>query len=130
MSFHIGQQNAGVINNTAGNQYVSGGQQGTVVAGPEVLQALTELRSVLSTLPLPPAVAEEAGRRLEEAEAATRGAQADQPRAATALERLTAALSGAGALATAASSLVRPLQTLGQWLGPLGSGLLQMLPGL
>ena len=130
MTFNIGQQNAGIINNTAGNQYVRGGQQATVVAGPEVLAALTMLRSAVTALPLAPEVAREAEQELGEVEAATREPQPDQPRVANALERLTAILARTGTLASAAGTLVEPLRTLGHWLGPLGLRLLQLLPGL
>jgi hypothetical protein len=130
MTFNIGQQNAGIINNTAGDQYIRGGQQATVVAGPEVLAALVTLRSAVSSLPLPPEVAREAERQLDEADAAAQDPRADQPRAATALERLTGILARAGALASAFGTVVEPLRTLAVWLGPLGQRLLQMLPGL
>jgi hypothetical protein len=130
MTFNIGQQNASLINNTAGNQYVQGGQQGAVVAGPEVLEALARLRSALPALPLPAAAALAAEQQLLEAEEATHGPHADHSRAASALERLTRILARSGALAAAAGTLVEPLRTLSQWLGPLGQNLLRMIPGL
>jgi len=130
MTFNIGQQYAGIINNTAGNQHIEDGQQATVVVGPEVLAALTRLRSALPALPLPADAAREAEQQLREAEAATQGPHADQPRAASALERLTGILARSGALAAAAGTLVEPLRTLSQWLGPLGQNLLRMIPGL
>ena len=41
MSFHIGTQNAGVVNNVGRDQHITGGQQGTLVVTPEVRKLST-----------------------------------------------------------------------------------------
>lgn len=51
MSFHIGTQNAGVVNNVGHDQHITGGQQGVLVVTPEVRQALYALRRSPSAAP-------------------------------------------------------------------------------
>lgn len=130
MTFHIGQQNAGIVNNVGRDQHNRGGQHATVVVGADIVRALGDLRAALTAAPLPPEVVQEAVRQLDQAEDATRGAEPDQPRVASALERLTRLLVAAGPVAAATNALAGPLLVLGRWLGPLGEGLLRMLPAL
>ena len=127
MTFHIGQQNAGVINNTEGDQIIHGGQRGTFVSA-DPAQALAALRAALSDVSLPAQTAEVVKSRLDDAAAAIERAEPDKAGAAGPLERATEALKSTGALAAAGAALIGPLTTLGRWLGPLGAGLLQLLP--
>lgn len=60
-------------------------------------------------------------------EAIAGGAPAPQEVAGR-LDRVTRALSRAGALAAAGAGLVGPLTTLGRWLGPAGAAVLALLP--
>jgi hypothetical protein len=126
MSFHIGTQNAGVVNNVGHDQHITGGQQGVLVVTPEVRQALHALRSVVGSAALDDARSREATRQLDEIDAAVGSAMPEPERVAGPLEKLTRLLVAAGPVAAA----VGPLQTLAGWLGQLGSGVLRLLPGL
>ena len=126
MSFHIGTQNAGVVNNVGHDQHIAGGQQGVLVVTPEVQQALQALRSAVASAALDGAQSREATRQLDEIDGAVASAAPDPERVAGPLEKLTRLLVAAGPIAAA----VGPLQTLAGWLGQLGSGVLRLLPGL
>lgn len=127
MTFNIGQQNAGVVNNVAGNQTISGGQYGTLVVPPDVAKAFVDLRTALASAPIPPETAAAAKAEIDLAEEAVQQPEPDQKEAAGALERFTRLLVSAGPLAAAAAAFVGPLETLGRWLGPLGANLLGLL---
>ena len=126
MSFHIGTQNAGVVNNVGRDQHIAGGQQGTLVVTPEVREALEALRTTVASADLDGRQSREATRQLDEIEAAVGSATPEPERVAGPLEKLTRLLVAAGPLAAA----VGPLQTLAGWLGQLGAGVLQLLPAL
>jgi hypothetical protein len=130
MTFHIGSQTGGIINNVAGDQRVTGGQHGTAVATEAALRAVHELRDALGTAALDAKTATEARARVEEIDTELRTPQPDRSRVARCLERLTRLLAAAGSLATAGVALVGPLQTLAGWLGTLGEPILQLLPAL
>lgn len=127
MTFNIGQQSAGVVNNVAGNQTVHGGQYGAVLVPREVTQALVDLRTAVESAMMPLRTATAAQAEFEAAERAVQQPQPDQEKAAGALERFTRFLVSAGPLAVAAAAFVGPLETLGRWLGPLGAHLLSLL---
>lgn len=63
MTFTIGNQTAGVINNVAGDQRVTGGQHGTVAGLESARQAAEELRRAVLQVPLEQATARVAGLR-------------------------------------------------------------------
>jgi hypothetical protein len=126
MSFNIGTQNAGIVNNVGRDQHVTGGQQGVLVVTPEVRQALQTLRSTVASAPLDGARNREAHRQLDEIDAAVGSATPEPERVAGPLEKLTRLLVAVGPIAAA----VGPLQTLAGWLGQLGAGVLRLLPGL
>lgn len=129
MTFHIGQQNAGVINNTEGDLTINGGQRGTFLSADPV-QALAALRAALAEVTLPTQAADAVKNELDEVTRAIDRSEPDKQRAAGALERMTGVLKSGGALIAAGTALIKPLQALGQWLGPLGEGLIKLLPGL
>jgi hypothetical protein len=129
MTFHIGQQNAGVINVAGRDQQIYGGQQGTAVAGESEWRAVRELRNALVAANLGETRAAEAHAQVDEVDAALRTPQPDKSRVAHVLERLTRLLVTAGSLTTASVALIGPLQTLAGWLGDLGAPILHMLPG-
>jgi hypothetical protein len=129
MTFHIGNQTGGVINNVAGDQRVSGGQHGTVVSTEAALRAVQQLRNGLGPAKLDASTAAEARERVDEIDSRIREAQPDRPRIAAALERLTRLLVAAGSLAAAGAGLLGPLQTLAGWLGTLGEPVLRLLAG-
>jgi hypothetical protein len=126
MSFHIGTQNAGVVNNVGRDQHISGGQQGTLVVTPEVREALEVLRTTVGSAELDERQSRDATRQLDEIEAAVGSATPEPERVAGPLEKLTRLLVAAGPIAAA----VGPLQTLAGWLGQLGAGVLRLLPAL
>lgn len=130
MTFHIGSQTGGIINNVAGDQRITGGQQGTVVTTEAAQRAVYELRQALTATRLDAAAAAEARARVDEIDAELRAPLPDQGRVAGRLERLTRLLAAAGSLTTAGAALIGPLQTLAGWLGTLGEPILQMLPAL
>jgi SpoU rRNA methylase family enzyme len=126
MSFHIGTQNAGVVNNVGRDQHIIGAQQGTLVVTPEVREALDALRSAVASADLDGRQGREATRQLDEIEVVVGSATPEPERVAGPLEKLTRLLVAAGPIAAA----VGPLQTLAGWLGQLGAGVLRLLPGL
>lgn len=130
MTFNIGSQTGGIINNVAGDQRITGGQQGTVVTTDAALRAVQALRDGLAATALDRPTGAKARERVEEIDSELRAPQPDRPRVASALERLTRLLAGAGALATAGVGLIAPLQTLAGWLGTLGEPILGLLPAL
>jgi hypothetical protein len=127
MTFNIGSQNAGQINNVAGDMHVSGGQHG-VVGTPEVARQISRnLRRSVATVQLDRRSAQAARAEVDEIDAGLSREQPDRARVAGALERLTRLLSATGALAAAGAALVEPLQALAGWLGELGAPVLQLL---
>ena len=120
MTFHIGRQSGGVINNVGRDQHVTGGQRGTQVAGREARQALCDLRDALAAAPLDPDTARAAGAELTELDTAVSTARPDLSRGAAALDRLTRLLAAAGPLAAAGAALAGPLHVLAGWLGAAG----------
>jgi paraquat-inducible protein B len=130
MTFNIGSQNAGVINNVQGDQHITGSQQGVAVTAEDARQALDSLRQAVAGAGLDEATAGQARAHLAELDTTARAAQPDRSRFARALERLTRLLAAAGPLATAGAALAGPLQTLALWLGALGGPILHLLPAL
>lgn len=127
MTFDIGQQTAGVINNVAGDQRIEGGQHGSVSTG-EARRAVRELRDALAAAGLDEARAAEAHARVAAIDAAVRAPRPDRRQVAGLVERLTRLLAGAGSLTAAGATLIGPLQTLAGWLGAHGATILSLLP--
>lgn len=131
MSFNIGNQNAGVVNNVAGDQHIQGGQHGVSISRDDAASAASALREILATTDLGNLSVEE---RADVHEAAAEiDEELSQPHPSAEkvggrLEHLTKLLSAAGALAGAGGALLAPLTNLAQWLGPLGSAILRLLP--
>lgn len=128
MTFNIGNQTGGVINNVAGDQRITGGQYGTVVTTEAAISAVQQLREGLATAKLDGQAAAEARERVDEIDSHLRAPQPDRPRIAAVLERLTRILAAAGSFAAAGAGLIGPLQTLAGWLGSLGEPILRLLP--
>jgi len=144
MTFNIGNQTGGIINNVAGDQRIAGGQHGTVVTTEAALRAVQQLRDGLATTEvtteatteaatnaatgLDGQTAAEARERVDEIDTELRAPQPDRPRIAAVLERLTRVLAAAGSLAAAGAALIGPLRTLAGWLGTLGEPILRLLP--
>ena len=128
MTFNIQNQNAGNISNVGGNQYNYGGQHGTVVSLADAHAAARALLATLHRVDLPPDLRAHVLDDVAAVEGAIAGGAPAQPEVAGRLDRVTRALSQAGALAAAGAGLVGPLTTLGRWLGPAGAALLALLP--
>lgn len=128
MTFNIGSQAGGVINNVQGDQHIAGGQQGTFISTEQALRAVRELSERLHTAALDETTAAQARADIAEIESAMRAPQPDRPRVAHFLGRLTRLLVAAGSLSTATAALIGPMQTLAGWLGPLGESILHLLP--
>jgi hypothetical protein len=129
MTFNIGSQSGGVINNVAGDQHISGQQYGTLVTTEDARRALGELRQAVTTAGLDESAAG-AHTQVAEMNASLQAGQPDRPRFARALERLTRLLAAAGSLATSGAALLGPLHALAGWLGALGGPILALLPAL
>ena len=130
MTFNIGSQSGGVINNVAGDQHITGQQHGTLVTTEDARRALGDLRHAVTATGLGEAAAADAHAQVAEMDAALQAGQPDRPRFARALERLTRLLSAAGSLATSGAALLGPLHALAGWLGALGGPILSLLPAL
>ena len=130
MTFNIGGQNAGIINNVAGDQHITGQQYGTLVTTEDARRALGDLRGAVTTAGLGTDTAADADAHVAEMDAALQPGQPDKPRFARALERLTQLLAAAGSLASGGAALLGPLHALAGWLGALGGPILALLPAL
>jgi hypothetical protein len=130
MTFNIGSQSGGVINNVAGDQHITGQQYGTLVTTEDARRALGELRHGVTAAGLGGDTAGDAHAHVAEMDAALQAGQPDKSRFARALERLTRLLSTAGSLATSGAALLGPLHALAGWLGALGGPILALLPAL
>lgn len=128
MTFNIGNQSAGNINNVGRDQHITGGQQGVMVTPEAARQAVVDLRAGLRLAPLEQQTSAAAEAEVREIEAEVQKPEPDRSRAASSLERLTRLLLSAGSLASAGAALVQPLQTLAGWLGSLGAPILHLLP--
>jgi hypothetical protein len=130
MTFNIGSQSGGVINNVAGDQHITGQQYGTLVTTEDARRALGELRHAVTATGLGEGTAADAHAHVAEMDAALQPGQPDRPRFARALERLTRLLAAAGSLASGSAALLGPLHALAGWLGALGGPILSLLPAL
>ncbi len=128
MTFNIGNQSGGVINNVAGDQWIDGGQQGTVVTVDTARQAARLLRQAVDAAPLPADVADNARRHADDIDSELRRDNPDRPTVADRLHRLTTLLTSAGSLVAAATSIVGPVRTIATWLGQLGAPIAHLLP--
>lgn len=127
MTFNIGNQSGGQINNVAGDQHITGGQHAIVVSTADAREAAKILGRRLSRAALSRRDAAAARNEVGEIESGMRAERPDRHRVAAALERLTRLLSAAGALATAGTALLDPIRALAGWLGGMGSAVLQLI---
>ena len=130
MSFNIGSQTGGVINNVAGDQYVSGRQSGAAVSLSDAQTAAQALQTALATADLSELSADQRTQLTTDADAIVAEVHASDPPQESIrdrLARITSILRDAGALAGAAAAIVGPVTALAQWLGPLGASVLALL---
>jgi hypothetical protein len=121
--FNIGSQQAGSIYNVAGDLHVGTIESNLQAGG----QLVTDLRRALDRAQLPASTRAAVGRELDAVERELGRPQPDSATVADRLERLTRLLTGAGALATAANTVLPILRTLAGWLGGAGAGLAALL---
>jgi hypothetical protein len=93
----------------------------------QALNAVRTLRGTLARLELPGEVRSEAGRALDEIDGELRIPDPDRGVITARLERFTELLTGAGAVASAGASLIRPIRQIAAWVGPIGAALLGRL---
>lgn len=115
MTFNIGSQSGGVINNVAGDQHISGGQYGNLVSTVEVRDAVRALRTAVERSEL-------AGNPWVRADVQALSNEVNSPEPdrssiADLLARLTVGAKSLGALASTGMALAGPLRTIAQWLG-------------
>ncbi len=122
MTFHIGSQNANLINNVVHDQWNQ-----VTVRDVDVLGEMQQLRQALEISRLDPGVASQARAHLAEAESEMTQGAPSKPAVAQRLKQLTQVLVSAGGLATAGGALLGPLGALAGWLGGLGKPILDML---
>ena len=124
-TFNIGSQQ-GVISNVAGDMTVVGGQQ-YVDRADMVRQELLKLREALSTLNLDSGTATRVTRCLADVQDELEQPQPRAEKIGSALERATAFLKEAGAIAVAGAAVIDPLQRIASWLGASGQALLRLI---
>ena len=127
MSFNIGNQTGGVINNVAGNQYISGDQRGTAASAAVLREALEQLRAAVGNAGLDDKTSTAATAQLDEIDSTLTEQEPDRPKAGKALDKLAALLVSAGAVATAGQALAGPIQTIASWVGSWGPAVAQLL---
>jgi len=127
MTFNIGSQHAGVVNNVAGDQIVHGGQHGYVMVPPEVIAAVRAVRVHLSDLALDADDHARADADLADLDHRLITGQTSHRDTADRLSRLLTAARQAGAIITGASSVGTAITTIAHWLGPVGTTLLHLL---
>lgn len=125
MTFNINNQTGGVVNNVAGNQWISGGQEGSVVTLDAARDAAHHLLSAITAATLPPDVAAPSRADAAEVDAELRNRAPDRRTVADRLRRLVDALARTGSLVAA---IAGPVRTLAIWLGQLGAPIIQALP--
>jgi hypothetical protein len=121
-TFNIGTQNAASINNVGGNMTVEGGIHASAQWTSQVRTEIERAREALAQVPLSPEVRASADGALREAAEAS-----DKGRAADRLAKATGTLREAGALTSAATTLIESLTRAAKLLGPIGATVLALL---
>ena len=127
MGITVGSQQAGIINNVEGTQYV-GPQYGQVVGLPEARQAVGELSRAVAGIPMPEEARAAAQEHIRGMDTELAGDAPDRSTVKRHLTGLADVLRSVGAVAGAATTALGPLQTLAAWLGHTVGPLLQLLP--
>jgi len=127
-TFEIGTQNAGSIQNVAGDMTIHELSSRASWDASVVRRELEQVRDEAARVPLPHAdrAAVEGAFAAAEREAAR--AEPDRGKIGRLAERATQVLADAGALAAAGSGLTESLRRTAVALGPAGKALLALLP--
>jgi hypothetical protein len=127
MAFNIGSQQAGVINNVAGDQTIHGGQNVTMAVPAAVAAAMHDLRREVEAAALPAEESIAAKKQLDAIEYEMRRQEPDKPAIGRRLLRLTKVFMAAGALVTSGTSLLSAITCLATWLGTAGAKVLRVI---
>ena len=122
MTFHIGSQDAHLINNVARDQWNQ-----VALSDDDAREQIRELRRAVEGAGLPPVLSQQARAHLDQAEVEIRRGPESKPAVSDRLKQLTQVLGSAGALASAGGALLGPLGALAGWLGGLGKPILDLL---
>jgi hypothetical protein len=129
VSFNIGKQQAGVINNVAGDQTIHGGQHGSVfIDANEGRVLLAKLRRELRAGELTARTRTTVEGELEACEAELDRPQPNPIPLRDRLANVAQVLVSAGAIVSAGTGLGAALAALAGWLGRLGEPIRQSLP--
>ena len=126
MTFNIGNQTGGIINNVAGDQTIHGDQRGQAVTSQEAREAARNLLEELER-PGPPAAARRQAQGID-AEMRSRGP--DKSRVAGLVEGLARMIATGAGWARAGTAILGSIRILATWLGALGVPILGLLPAL
>ncbi|WP_405957259.1 hypothetical protein [Streptomyces phaeochromogenes] len=127
MTFNIGNQQGGSINNVTGNQTIHGGQQGHLTAAADPRALLGTLCAELERVSLPPDIARLINGEVASLDAELGSPAPDRPTVAQRLVRITSLLASAGAVVTAGGALAGVLSSFAAWLGPIGDSVLHTI---
>jgi hypothetical protein len=127
MTFKIGSQHAGVINNVEGDQIIRGGQNVAIASPAEALIVVQQLRGEIDRTRLPGRSKAVANEELVAIERELRRSEPDKPAIGTRLTRLTSLLVSAGALVTGGTTLLTAITGLATWLGSAGAAAFALL---
>jgi D-aminopeptidase len=128
MTFNIGEQNGGVINNVGGDQTIHGGQRGEVITIVQARKAARALREAVERADLPDSST--VLRPAEDIETEVQSEAPNRAKVARSLEIMAAAVTSVDGLVRWGSAVVEPMRVLATWLGTLGLTALGMLPTL
>ena len=120
MTFNIGSQHGGVINNVEGDQIIRGGQNVAIASPAEALAVVQQLRGEIERVTLPGRSKADANKELADIERELCRSEPDKPAIGTRLARLTSVLVSAGALVTGGTTLLTAISGLATWLGERG----------
>ena len=129
MTFNIGNQQAGAINNVVGDQTIHGGQHGALVLDVERgRMLLAELRRQVAAASLPDGERTAALGDIDACERALDGNEPDARSLASRLGAVAQVVVTAGAVVAAGTGIGGALAAIAAWLGPMGNSIRQMLP--
>jgi hypothetical protein len=129
VTFNIGSQQAGIVNNVAGDQTITGGQTTGAVDIRRARDQVLELRRQVELAGLPEPVRSSAVDELDGMEGDLAKPEPDVHSLARRLQRITELVLSAGALASAGTALGTPLLALSGLLGVLGEPIRRLLKG-
>jgi hypothetical protein len=130
MTFNIGNQQAGQINNVAGDQTIHGGQHGALVLDVEQGRTLlADLRRQVAAASLPDGARTAALGHIDACERALDGGEPDARSLGSRLGTVAQVVVTAGAVVSAGTGIGAALAAVAAWLGPVGESIRRMLPG-